>query len=127
MPFGHRRGSRTQMADAASSAAVQCSFCGKNQDEVRKLIAGPYVYICDECIDLCNEILEQECEAEGGAGDPPMQSESLTAASACVLCRLPKSIEELVPLPELGFICRTCVDTIRIAADQQGKLDIGDG
>ena len=33
-----------------------CSFCGKSQDEVRKLIAGPTVYICDECIDLCNEL-----------------------------------------------------------------------
>src|SRR5439155_466870 len=35
-----------------------CSFCGKSQDEVRKLIAGPTVYICDECIDLCNDIIE---------------------------------------------------------------------
>ena len=34
-----------------------CSFCGKNQNEVRKLIAGPSVYICNECIDLCNDII----------------------------------------------------------------------
>jgi len=33
-----------------------CSFCGKNQNEVRRLIAGPSVYICDECVDLCNDI-----------------------------------------------------------------------
>lgn len=37
-----------------------CSFCGKNQDEVRKLVAGPGVYICDECVDLCNDILTEE-------------------------------------------------------------------
>src|SRR6516225_3300564 len=37
-----------------------CSFCGKSQDEVRKLIAGPTVYICDECIDLCNDIIAEE-------------------------------------------------------------------
>mgnify|MGYP000005793167 FL=1 len=37
-----------------------CSFCGKNQDEVRKLIAGPSVYICNECIDLCNDIIKEE-------------------------------------------------------------------
>lgn len=37
-----------------------CSFCGKNQDQVRKLIAGPGVYICDECVDLCSEIIEEE-------------------------------------------------------------------
>ncbi|MGK7918533.1 MAG: ATP-dependent protease ATP-binding subunit ClpX [Trichodesmium sp.] len=39
---------------------LKCSFCGKSQDQVRKLIAGPGVYICDECVELCNEILEEE-------------------------------------------------------------------
>ena len=39
---------------------LKCSFCGKSQEQVRKLIAGPGVYICDECVDLCNEILEEE-------------------------------------------------------------------
>ena len=41
-----------------------CSFCGKSQDEVRKLIAGPTVYICDECIDLCNDIIAEEGDQE---------------------------------------------------------------
>ena len=39
---------------------LKCSFCGKSQDQVKKLIAGPDVYICDECVDLCNEILDEE-------------------------------------------------------------------
>ena len=39
---------------------LQCSFCGKSQKQVKRLIAGPGVYICDECIDLCNEIIEEE-------------------------------------------------------------------
>jgi hypothetical protein len=43
-----------------------CSFCGKNQDQVRKLIAGPTVYICDECVDLCNDIIEEEAADEIG-------------------------------------------------------------
>jgi ATP-dependent Clp protease ATP-binding subunit ClpX len=43
-----------------------CSFCGKNQKEVKKLIAGPAVYICDECIQLCSEIIEEENEKEAG-------------------------------------------------------------
>ncbi len=43
-----------------------CSFCGKSQDLVRKLVAGPNVYICDECIELCNEILEEDWASEGG-------------------------------------------------------------
>ena len=45
---------------AKFDAHLKCSFCGKSQDQVRKLIAGPGVYICDECIDLCNEILDEE-------------------------------------------------------------------
>src|SRR5574342_201905 len=44
------------------SGNLVCSFCGKSQDEVRKLIAGPTVYICDECIDLCNDIIADECD-----------------------------------------------------------------
>ncbi len=44
-----------------------CSFCGKSQDEVKKLIAGPAVYICDECIELCNDIMAEEYEKEEAA------------------------------------------------------------
>jgi len=46
------------------SGNLVCSFCGKSQDEVRKLIAGPTVYICDECIDLCNDIIAEERDHE---------------------------------------------------------------
>jgi ATP-dependent Clp protease ATP-binding subunit ClpX len=49
-----------------------CSFCGKSQKEVKKLIAGPTVYICDECIGLCNEIIAEEgdkSDEEMDAGD----------------------------------------------------------
>ena len=43
---------------------LKCSFCGKTQEQVRKLVAGPGVYICDECIELCNEIIEEEFSEE---------------------------------------------------------------
>ena len=49
--------------------ACSCSFCGKSQDEVGKLIAGPNVYICDECIDLCNEIVRDATDEEESGGD----------------------------------------------------------
>jgi ATP-dependent Clp protease ATP-binding subunit ClpX len=57
-----------------------CSFCGKNQDEVQRLIAGPDVYICDECVALCNEIIAQESvteETEGGKLLPPAEIKRL--------------------------------------------------
>ena len=54
------------MSDKASGKdednKLFCSFCGKNQDEVRKLIAGPSVFICDECVDLCNDIIREEIQ-----------------------------------------------------------------
>jgi ATP-dependent Clp protease ATP-binding subunit ClpX len=55
----------------SSEKLLYCSFCGKSQNEVRKLIAGPSVFICDECIDLCNDIIRDEAQTEGatGAGD----------------------------------------------------------
>lgn len=46
--------------EGGSSKLLYCSFCGKSQHEVRKLIAGPSVYICDECVDLCNDIIREE-------------------------------------------------------------------
>ena len=51
--------------DSKDTSKLTCSFCGKNQDDVRKLIAGPSVYICDECVDLCNDIIDEEVKSEG--------------------------------------------------------------
>jgi ATP-dependent Clp protease ATP-binding subunit ClpX len=64
---------------SASEKLLYCSFCGKSQHEVKKLIAGPSVFICDECIDLCNDIIRDETSAEpAGAsarGDLPTPHE----------------------------------------------------
>ncbi len=60
--------------DGDSGKLLYCSFCGKSQHEVRKLIAGPSVFICDECVDLCNDIIReevQESSAEGGQESLP--------------------------------------------------------
>jgi ATP-dependent Clp protease ATP-binding subunit ClpX len=58
---GPTRAGRTQVARIGDGGdLLKCSFCGKSQKQVKKLIAGPGVYICDECIDLCNEIIEEE-------------------------------------------------------------------
>ena len=50
--------------ESNESKILYCSFCGKGQNEVRKLIAGPSVYICDECVDLCNNIIEEELSGD---------------------------------------------------------------
>jgi len=65
------------MAKVEKGEGLRCSFCGKGRDEVRKLIAGPTVYICDECVDLCNDIIAEEWEEErqGVASSLPAPSE----------------------------------------------------
>ena len=57
--------------DNGKGADLLCSFCGKSQEEVKKLIAGPSVYICDECIELCNEIIAEEYEKEEAGKEGP--------------------------------------------------------
>ena len=65
---------------ASGEKVLYCSFCGKSQHEVKKLIAGPSVFICDECVELCNDIIRDEAPADGPAGktgrsDLPIPSE----------------------------------------------------
>ncbi len=85
---------------AKFDAHLKCSFCGKSQDQVRKLIAGPGVYVCDECIDLCNEILDEELlDAQGNprnTHEPNRKASSSTKKSgkpAPTLASIPKPIE----------------------------------
>lgn len=54
------------MSPKDDNGQLTCSFCGKSQDEVKKLIAGPTVYICDECIELCNDIIDEEAKLDQG-------------------------------------------------------------
>jgi ATP-dependent Clp protease ATP-binding subunit ClpX len=70
------------MADkkgTSSEKVLYCSFCGKSQHEVKKLIAGPSVFICDECIELCNDIIRDEVPAEGA--DPKAAKSDLPVPS----------------------------------------------
>ena len=93
---------------AKFDAHLKCSFCGKSQDQVRKLIAGPGVYICDECIDLCNEILDEELvDSQGG----PRQSAEQHRKSA------PTTRKSGKPAPTLASIPRP--QEIKTFLDQQ--------
>lgn len=69
------------------SGELRCSFCGKGQDEVKKLIAGPTVYICDECVGLCNEIIAEEYDREDSsrAAQIPKPSEIRDALNQYVI------------------------------------------
>ena len=98
---------------------VVCSFCGKSQDEVRKVIAGPTVYICDECVDLCNDIIAEECEQEESQETKTDDAESRPGWTNlwCPLCRLPRSHEDLVFVAAGRFVCRPCAVAVQAALE----------
>jgi ClpX C4-type zinc finger len=99
---------------------VACSFCGKGRDKVRKLIAGPHVYICDECVELCEDILQEEYESELSTVHEQSSSQPgmLKHSASCAICRLPTSISELLPIAERGFLCAACLEAVQRAAGQ---------
>merc|ERR1712173_308800 len=70
--FGSGKAEAKVMSDKQSgdgdNKLLYCSFCGKSQHEVRKLIAGPSVFICDECVELCNDIIREEMQEKSTTG-----------------------------------------------------------
>ena len=68
------------MANNYTSKQPRCSFCGKTQNQVERLIAGPNVYICNECIDLCNDIMTEDHDQDSGAGSGQKRSRGTAAA-----------------------------------------------
>jgi len=78
---------------------LKCSFCGKSQEQVRKLIAGPGVYICDECVDLCNEILDEELFDTGTAVAQPVPRREVTAPERSRSPAVPISMSQ-IPKPK---------------------------
>ena len=68
----------------SDGVVLHCSFCGKSQHDVKKIIAGPGVYICDECIDLCNEIIVEELADDEPDEDAVPTDADLDAAARAV-------------------------------------------
>ena len=93
---------------------------------MRKLIAGPTVYICEECVDLCNDILAEEFREKPKIETKvPAQTERVPAVplQGCLLCRLPKEAEELTYIPDRGTICSVCLDTIRAVIEESKERE----
>jgi ATP-dependent protease Clp ATPase subunit len=76
--------------------ALLCSFCGKSKRQVEKLIAGPNVYICDECVELCNEILEEEVPAMRRLARAAVALEKATTAEVLFRDRHNEAVTELL-------------------------------
>lgn len=104
-----------KFADDAKHAA--CSFCDKRQNEVRKLVAGPSVHICDGCIDLCKNILVEDLDnGESAAG----KSAATTGEHRlCGICMEERESDELIFLPHAAYMCAGCLEDIQSVRDKQ--------
>ena len=84
-------------------AKIRCSFCGKDQYQVRKIIAGPAVNICDECIDLCNDIIYEEVDRE-------QQQQEQEDEALCTCCTKLHKRAVLSRFPDDTLFCESCMD-----------------
>jgi hypothetical protein len=105
--------------DSVATAPVHCSFCEKSQYDVRKIIAGPGVHICDECIDLCSEVLERESESNS----PVEKLGPASPTAVCPLCNLPKDATELRAIEERSAICVKCIAAVCRASDAAASTE----
>ena len=93
----------------------RCSFCGKTQDEVRKLIASPTVRICNECIDLCNDIIAEEADDTNDADDVTGDREL-----RCSFCgKHEAEVGKLFSGPTV-YICKECIDRCNQTIGEEG-------
>ena len=85
---------------AKDKKLLYCSFCGKSQDEVARLIAGPSVFICDECVGLCNDIIETPYESDG------------KTLATCKLCGITAESDRMLDIQGRGFLCQECMSVV---------------
>jgi ClpX C4-type zinc finger len=114
-------------ADRAESPHLRCSFCNKSQHDVQKLIAGPRVFICNECVEVCGDILAADARWEQQSGQKADRHTDDSPAPwpnmiPCALCRAPMSVEQGVPVGNRGILCADCMNAVHVASPA-GPLD----
>ena len=97
--------------------AAVCSFCGKNQSEVRKLVAGPSVHICDECVELCRNIVAGELDV-GEESKLKSANSGTKENGLCGICMEEREPDELIFLPHAAYMCAECLEDIQAVRDK---------
>ena len=104
---------------AETDTEESCSFCGKQRNEVGKLIAGTGVHICSECVRVCDELLTKE--HIDAAADQPAIPAAAAQEHLCGICMEPRDAEELIFLPHAAYMCAGCLEEIQIVRDKQSE------
>lgn len=109
----NRKKKKTEVKIVANDTAPYCAFCEKNQQECKKLIAGPMVYICNECIELCNDILIEE--------DMSIPEKERVECSVCLSQNVDKRMAKY-PGIENRTCCPKCLKQFRAIVTKQVEL-----
>ena len=111
----------------ARRPVLRCSFCKKLQEDVRKLIAGPDVFICDECVEVCNDIIAADVEvAETKTAEAPEELSAIPACASairCALCRMPVPVDDGLLVANRGVLCPGCIGEIQASMADRGITD----
>jgi hypothetical protein len=104
-----------------SDPSLRCSFCNKDQNAVRKLIAGQNACICDECVAVCVDIINDDPKMTGKESEPPRLEPYTDWKSRvkCALCGMPIPTEHALLIQERGPVCVGCVGEIEVAIARQ--------
>ena len=110
---------------------LRCSFCNKDQNDVAKLIAGPTVFICDECVRICVDIIADDTRfpmrSADGEATPPTALVALLPAdpetTTCVMCQVPVSGSLALTIPGRGMLCADCEELVVLAVDNRWPAD----
>lgn len=99
---------------------LSCSFCRKNQNDVRRLIAGPNVCICDACVEVCQEIIADDTRFSAGSNSAvatpsPLVTGSNSLVVRCALCGMPTPPDQAVLISSRGPLCPGCIGEIEAA------------
>jgi hypothetical protein len=107
----------------SDDSVLRCSFCNQSQAEVRKLVAGPNVFICDECVEVINRIMLDDDPPSTAEEAPSPQFTRSTVIVPCKLCEQQFPLEGALAVAERGFLCPGCILEVNAALAQERKND----
>jgi LSD1 subclass zinc finger protein len=108
--------------ERSESTDQRCSFCHRSRDEVVKVIAGPAACICNECVDVCNDILADDPQLSGSRTWLEVSAEKPALKVRCALCHVVKSIDEGDLVVNRAVLCGGCVrDVERTSAEKRKR------
>jgi hypothetical protein len=105
---------RKKPPEVFTGPLLRCSFCNKSQREVAKIVAGPRVNICSECVEICRDVLDRDVKNAFGPDPGPeavQRGEDLISgknAIRCALCSAIRPLSESIQVPFRGWLCKPC-------------------